>query len=582
MQIVLRRRSVMELIHDERSVCRRVRWLFRCLAIGLAVVETYVARNTISPDGRSYLDLARAYLRHDWAMTINAYWSPLYAWLLALTLGLTKPPLRWEYPAAHAMNAVIFLGCLAAFEFFWTGMLHRSEYSFAGGESRPLTPRTLWILGYSLFIWMTIGAMISVVNPDLCVAAIVWFIAGIVIRIRAAQDDAWRWRIGFGLALGVGYLAKAVMFPAGFIFLLASVTDWRRWRSWMRAGVVLLVFLGVAAPQIILLSKAKGRLTFSDTGKLAYAWYDYDLPGNNWQGDEPGSGKPQHPTRKVHDAPAVFEFNGPIRGSYPPWQDPSYWNDGMRPRFDVGKVARHTEQRLGSLLAMLLQPKSWFIGIVLILLGANFRATANGLVSYWYLILPGAALLGMYTLTFIAYRYLPPWLMLIWAALLFAARLRSQNADSVLYRRLTELIATALIAAIAYGTYGQFRYGCEGDATPEYATAEGLRKLGFPPGTEVGAIGFDNDAHWAYLAGYSVVAEIESNEECAFWAASPSVRSDVLRAFAGAGAGAIVANAGGSVKSTSGASAATLKNCARPDDGWRQLEGSPKLVYIEK
>ncbi len=219
--------------------------------------------------------------------------------------------------------------------------------------------------------------------------------------------------------------------------------------------------------------------------------------------------------------------------------------------------------------------------MVLILVWARPRATAKALASYWYLILPGAALLGAYALTWMEFRLLPPWLLLLWAAVLFAVRTRSRFTATTVYRGLPELIAIALIAAIAYGAYGQFRYGREDDATPEYATAEGLGKLGLPPGTGVGAIGFDNDAHWAYLGGYSVVAEIESTEECAFWAASPAVRSDVLRAFARAGAGVIVANAGGGVKNTSGTSVAALKDCARPDDGWRRLEASPNLVYIQ-
>jgi hypothetical protein len=103
-----------------------------------------VARNAINPDSRSYMDLARAYLRHDWATTINAYWSPLYAWLLAITFSLTKPALRWQYPVAHAMNVALFLGCLAAFEFFWTGLLNHSEYGFAPPpESRTGCPRSL-------------------------------------------------------------------------------------------------------------------------------------------------------------------------------------------------------------------------------------------------------------------------------------------------------------------------------------------------------------------------------------------------------------------------------------------------------
>jgi hypothetical protein len=125
--------------------------------------------------------------------------------------------------------------------------------------------------------------------------------------------------------------------------------------------------------------------------------------------------------------------------------------------------------------------------------------------------------------------------------------------------------------AVATVAYGEFRHGREDDATPEYATAEGLQKLGFAAGTKVGVMRFDKDAHWAYLAKKSVVAEIDANEECAFWSASPSVRSDVLRAFARAGASVSVANAEEAITSTSGSSALTLKNCARPHDGWRRL-----------
>jgi len=567
--------------------CTRIRRLFRLLAVGLAIVEAYVARNTMNPDSRSYLDLARAYLRHDWAATFNAYWSPLYTWFLALTLGLFQPSLRWEYPLIHAMNVVVFLGCLASFEFFWSGLIRCSGYqsilpTSVSHESKPLTPQSLWVLGYSLFIWMTIGPLISLVNPDLCVATLVWLIAGIVIRLRATQSDVWIWRIGFGLALGFGYLAKSIMFPAGFVFVLASLTEWRGWRNWLRVGIAVLTFLLVAAPEIILLSREKGRLTFSDTGKLNYAWYNYSLPIRNWQGVPSSSGIPLHPTRKIHDAPTVFEFNGPVVGSYPPWQDPSYWNDGIRPKFNVRMVARYTLNRVGRLLGMLAQPKLWLIGMVLILLGSDPRHTAKGVKSYWDLILPATAVLVAYALVAVEFRYLPPWTILVWGAILFSIRTRGSFAGSTVYQMLPWLVAFCLISAIAYGAYGQWRHGRDDDATPEYATAEGLQQLGIYPGAKVGAIGFDNDAHWAYLARVSVVAEINSNEECAFWSASPSVQSEVLKAFASAGAGAIVANAGGAITSTGSTPALGLKDCARPDGGWHRLKDSPNLVYILK
>jgi hypothetical protein len=564
---------------NDNAACRKVRFGFRFLAVALALAETYVARNVINPDGRSYLDLARAYLRHDWAMTVNAHWSPFYAWLLTLTLGITHPSLRWVYPVVHAMNFVLFLGCLAAFEFFWSGLARRWRPPSDSAHYAGLRPVTFWLLGYSLFIWMAVGTLLSMINPDLCVAALVLLIAGILVRLHAMEGDAWGWHAVLGVALGVGYLTKSIMFPAGFLFIVASLRSWPASKKWLPAGVALLTFLGVAAPQIALLSSTKGRLTFSDSGWLNYAWRTYDLPLRNWQGHD-GNGTPLHPTREVYRNPDVFEFNGPIRATYPPWQDPSYWNAGMRPRFDFGQVARHTEARVIELFGLLTVPKYWLAAMVLILLGADLAATARGVVSCWYLILPGAAVLAMYALTCVEFRYLPPWLLLLWAGFLFGVRLRGRLANSWMYRGLAGLVAILLLAATAYGAYGQWRHGREDDATPEYATAEGLRKMGLPSGTKVGAIGFDNDAHWAYLDRFYVVAEINADQACTFWSAPAPVQRAVLETFAKAGARAVVANAGGGIKSTDGASLAVLKSCSRVEDGWQRIQGSPNLVYV--
>ena len=119
-----------------------------------------------------------------------------------------------------------------------------------------------------------------------------------------------------------------------------------------------LAFVALATPQIVLLSLAKGRVTFSDTGKLAYAWYNYGLPLRNWQGQPAGSGTPVHPTRKLYEHPAVYEFNGPIRSSYPPWYDPSYWNEGLSPHFQLGTVARHVVHDTVELGANFLHPSA--------------------------------------------------------------------------------------------------------------------------------------------------------------------------------------------------------------------------------
>lgn len=120
----------------------RLKAFFRTLAIVLGAAESIVARNSIGPDGRSFLEIARAYLRYDWSMAMNAYWSPLYSWFSAGVLGLVRPSWRWEYPTIHAMNFIIYLAAIAAFEFFWKGI---------PGNSEGLPSWSRWLLGYSLF-----------------------------------------------------------------------------------------------------------------------------------------------------------------------------------------------------------------------------------------------------------------------------------------------------------------------------------------------------------------------------------------------------------------------------------------------
>jgi hypothetical protein len=355
--------------------CTRIRYAFRGIALVLASMEGYASRNAMNPDDRSYLDLARAYLHHDWATTV------------------------------------------VAFEFFWSGLIERrnsvNDIQISGG----LPETVLWLLGYPFFIWLSVGSLISMVNPDLVVTTVVVLIAGVLIRIHGSSGSAWHLHFVLGVLLGIGYLAKAVMFPAGFLFVAATFRSQGQKSRWVQPVVVALIFLAVCAPQIIVLSRAKGRFTFADTGKLAYACYTYHLPVRNWQGS-PTSGTPVHPTRKLHENPDVFEYNGPIRGSYPPWQDPSYWNEGIRPAFSSSQVAQHVRKDVKESLGTLLQPKYWICGMLLIVLGAAPKKSARAIGDRWFLIVPALLVLAMYAVTFVAFRYFPPWILLLWSAFL--------------------------------------------------------------------------------------------------------------------------------------------------------------------
>jgi hypothetical protein len=242
------------------------------------------------------------------------------------------------------MNFVIFLLAIASFEFFWKGM-RRTESG--------LPTLILWTLGYSLFIWLTVGYL-SMLGPDLCVETIVFLIAGLIVRIRNNPEP--KFFVWLGVALAVGYFAKAVLFPMAFVFLVVLLLAKTRTRKvfWSAA-----IFLVLSAPQILLLSHVKHHFTFSESGHLTLAWSNGNIPIRNWQGQPPGSGTPLHPTRQIYRHPAVFEFNGPINASYPPWYDPSYWNEGLRFHFVPGIVLTHALQNAKRIAFFFLQPKIW-------------------------------------------------------------------------------------------------------------------------------------------------------------------------------------------------------------------------------
>ncbi len=569
-------------IASTESRCITIRWFFRSVAGILAVVEIVLARNTFGPDPRSYMELARAILRHDWAMVTNAYWSALYPWLLAAILGIVRPSLRWEFPVAHTFSFPMYLACMAAFEFFWMSLLRHRQASIAELDPKTtLIPASqMWILGYSLFVWTTVGELVLLVNPDLLVMASVLLAAGLLLRMETDANSPCTLYMWFGICLGFGYLAKAILFPMAFVFLtmmvLVSRRALREQRKYM--ALALLIFIAIAAPEIALLSHSKGRLTYSDAGKLNVAWFNYNLPNRNWQGLPPGTGTPVHPTRQLFDHPAVYEFNGPLRSSYPPWYDPSYWNEGLSPKFSLGIVVRHFFHDIAVLGSALAHPTAWIVGIFLILLGSTLWETLKGIAGYAYLIVIGAVALAMYCMTLIQDRFLPPWEFLIWGSVLAGVRLRPRV--EALSRGIIALVSFAMVAAMVHLVYGESVQVFHSDATPEYVTAEGLQRMGLQPGEKVGAIGYDNDAYWAYLAQFDIVAEINTGETCLFWSEPAAVQAEILEKFSQAGAKVVVANTGGGVRTTSRPVPIDLAGCSRPSSGWRKIEGSPNYAFF--
>jgi len=148
--------TVSAAIRDKDPGYRRLRILFWCAAVALGAASTWPYRYSMNPDGVPYLDMGDAYLRGDWHMALSTCWSPLYSWLLGLSLKVLEPSAHWEFPLVHLVNLAIYLAALLSFEFFLRAFIGcnngpRKSTRKEGGAALP--EWVWWTLGYSLFIW---------------------------------------------------------------------------------------------------------------------------------------------------------------------------------------------------------------------------------------------------------------------------------------------------------------------------------------------------------------------------------------------------------------------------------------------
>ncbi len=321
------------------------------VCIAFALLEAWSQRQFINEDGASYLDMSDALLRHNWHLLINPIWSPLYPLLIGVATWLTRPSAQWEVPIVHVLNLIIFLGALASFEFLLRQVicvLRREEGPEDASSAAPL-PVWIWqLLGYSFFAWSTIGMLWAprMVTPDLCVAMFVYLDSGLLLTLRASTKTS-RTCLLLGLTLGLGYLAKAILFPMAFVFMAVAfflIGDWRK--AVPRIAMAFLAFCAVAAPLFIAMSIRVGRPSYSEAGNLNYAWHVNHVGAGKLAGGPffpPTSGPPpylKHPLTLLHTHPDVFGFREPLAFTYPPRQDMEYWGAGTKVVFSLRNELR--------------------------------------------------------------------------------------------------------------------------------------------------------------------------------------------------------------------------------------------------
>lgn len=550
---------------------RGTRAIVPAAILTFGAIDAWCRKDVIYSDGISYLEIAGAYARGDWTQAINAYWSPFYSWILAAIFAVFRPPLTGQLAWLHAVNWLLLCAAALAFDYFLRELRVRAASGSCGEQA------ALWATGqyqdtFHAIAWLTFawgclaGRLIGLFRPlpDIATAGIVFAAAGLLLRTRAASPGYAPAAL-LGVVLGIGYLTKAAMLPLALIFLACA----GRLR---RAVIAAVTFAAVCAPFVTALSASKGRFTTGESGRLNYAWEVGPVRrSTHWQCGSSGYGEPVHPTRVLHRNPLLVEFATPVPGSFPPWRDPSYWYEGVKPHFDIARqaAALYLNGRyavalfllcpaiVAAALAMLLSRGRWHAPPARVLACAS-----AGLWGLRALLVPCAAAVAMYASVFVEGRYVAPFLVVAGVSILIPAFRMPAFSDR---RR-----RAAVMAAAAIATIGMLRGDIAEDVSVIRAFMDGrpeatqadlaaeMRRLGIMPGTRLGYVGLSMNAYWAALAGARIICEVPveylrqpgvsrsvrngTAEIERYWKSSPQVRDRVLQLMREQGAEYAVAD----------------------------------------
>ena len=498
-------------------------------------------------------------------MAVNAYWSPLFSWLMAPTFLVVGADRRNDLVFLHTLNLLIYLFAL----FLFDRLVSRLAALFSWNSPSARTAYTA--CAYFAFYWAALEAVnVSLSSPDVLVFALVLLLSLLLLRIRTTPVRL-RTFVLLGTALGLAYLAKTAMLTIAPLYMAAAVwpLKWNRDTA-KKLVCVFAPLVVVAVPWILALRVATGYWTVGDSGKLNFAW---EMCGaerwTHWQG-EPGTiGQPLHPTRKLMTAPAVYEFAGPVASvsTYAPWYDPAYWYRGIKPSITawshegVMNLLRNWRY-LGWLILITPGILPGLLFFPRVLKGAGSDQSRFGVLRA--LAIPAAALLTMYTFVFVDKRYVGGSILILALVLLAVVipGLRSQRAINCF--RIVSF--TACLCSLLLPLIGELGMLSLDRIPPQresgdgpLAIADDLRALGLRPGDHIAFVGLGIRAYWPAIYGLHIVSEIpvrpvrtgrrwdnqdtddSSNVEL-FWHSSQPTRDEILALLKRSGARAVVSD----------------------------------------
>jgi len=494
----------------------------------VGITHAWSVRYQIRPDGVSYIDMARAMSSGDWQTAKNCTWSPGYPAVIAVLLTLTRSAttLGREWVVAHGANLFFYFLALIAFDRFWqeVGFPKDTDDDSIG----VVAPVSWTVLGFTLF-GITFAPILDVVTPDLCVATVVFATGWFLLRWNRGEPSL-RLAAVFGALLGLGYLVKAVLFPLGVAIIgaLALAALIRR-RGFLGVAVAGLVFLLVASPLIFIVSKASGHLSFSEAGRLVYAWNV-----NNVTYDE--NSRIPIGTRALAQ-PATYLT--PIRNgiTYAPWYDPSILGKDIKGKMHPAQQARVLYDNYKVVRDTLLI-QFGALAFAAILLYWVCRKTS--IRQTWPVAFYAICGLGLYSAVLIETRYIGAFVLTFWAAC-FGSVVIPKDLPLQRFVRMTLAVATAITVFLTLPSLISMLNPRTIPSEPLDVARE-VSELGLPQGTKIAVVGDGRWQMWPQPLGLTISAEIPERQAPIFWT-DAARQSDALGVMRSAHADVVIGKA---------------------------------------
>jgi hypothetical protein len=260
------------------------------------------------------------------------------------------------------------------------------------------------------------------------------------------------------------------------------------------------------------------------------------VEGDDWY--IPVTQNVDHPVHILSTSPLVYEYARPISGTYALWYDLSYWHDGVTTSFNwpgqVAAILRGLRRYGGIVLNTFMQLNFSVALLILFALSPSLRFIRSAL-ALWPVLILAISALTMYALVVVEYRYVAPFLLLLWLACF-------GTVEASIPRKLARIMVTVVAVSTVVLAFLWLRLSRTPEAFQYPQTVTAMQRLGFNPGDQLAVIGTDpaglDAAYIARLGRMKIIAELRNPS--AFWSADRATQNRVIRAFTDSGARAII------------------------------------------